>query len=250
MENGKSITGKDTWYAIGGSSSLGAGDVQPVHLLGIERVVWRDSGGESHVWHNRCIHRGMRLQYGFVDGDRLACRYHGWRFASDGKCAYIPAHPDMTPPDDFCVPSSPAAEATGLIWTSIGTPDGPPPDLSEFDALTFCRSVAINCPSSEVEAAAAQAQFVPFTAGNTGNAISSRHPAPGVTIVEADGGEALVLATQPASATKTHVHILSAASVADTDIPALRRHFSAWGRQFRWKTENGARTSRAESETA
>jgi nitrite reductase/ring-hydroxylating ferredoxin subunit len=241
---------KDTWYAIGGSSSLDSGDVQPVHILGVERVVWRDGGGESHVWHNRCIHRGMRLQYGFVDGDRLACRYHGWRFAGDGKCAYIPAHPDMTPPDDFCVPSSPSKEAAGLIWTTIGSPDGPPPDLSEFAELTFCRSVAINCASAEVEALATDAEFEPFSGATPGISFSYRHPAPGVIVIEADSGEALILALQPASDTKTHLHVLSAASVAGSDIAALRRHFSSWARQFRWQVENRASQARTETVTA
>jgi nitrite reductase/ring-hydroxylating ferredoxin subunit len=250
LGSGNKNTAKDAWYAIGGSSSLALGDVQPVYLLGLERVVWRDGQGESHVWHNRCVHRGMRLQYGFVDGDRLACRYHGWRFAGDGKCAYIPAHPDMTPPDDFCVPSSPTAEAAGLIWTSTGTPAGPPPDLSEFASLTFCRSVTIYCASSEVEAAAERADFVPFSAGKSGTSFTVRHPAPGITVIEADGGEALVLAVQPAIETKTHVHILSAASVADANLPALRRHFSAWARQFRWQVENGEHPAQTQSETA
>jgi len=241
---------KDTWYAIGGSSSLYPGDVQPVHLLRVERVVWRDGTGKSHVWHNRCIHRGMRLQYGFVDGDRLACRYHGWRFAGDGKCAYIPAHPDMTPPDDFCVSSSPAAEAAGLIWTTIGSPAGPPPDLSEFSTLTFCRSIAINCAPAVVEAHATATQFAPFAAATPATSFSSRHPAPGVIVVEADSGEALVLAVQPASNVKTHLHILSTAPVAGADIPVLRRHVSAWARQFRWRVENRVDQAHTETETA
>jgi phenylpropionate dioxygenase-like ring-hydroxylating dioxygenase large terminal subunit len=81
----------------------------------------------------------MRLQFGFVDGRTgSSCRYHGWRFGGDGKCAYIPAHPDMTPPDDFCVPAFPsAAEATGLIWTSTGDPGDSPPDLSGFERSDF-----------------------------------------------------------------------------------------------------------------
>lgn len=236
---------EDAWYAIGGSMSLAPGDVQPVHLFGAERVAWRDDDGESHIWHNRCIHRGMRLQYGFVDGNRLACRYHGWRFGGDGKCAYIPAHPDMTPPDDFCIPLSPSAEACGLIWTTTGSPEGPPPDLSEFAALTFCRSITIDRAPAAVESAAAGAEFTLFSGAQPGGTCSSRGIAPGLIAVEASAGdgEALVLAIQPAGAAKTHLHILAAASVADTDIPALRRHFSAWARHFRWHVENQVHTA-------
>ena len=83
---------KDSWYALGGSAALDAGAVSPACLFGEERVVWRGEDGASHVWHNQCIHRGMRLQYGFVDQNRLSCRYHGWRFGiEDGACKEIPA---------------------------------------------------------------------------------------------------------------------------------------------------------------
>lgn len=180
----------------------------------------------------------MRLQYGFVDGNRLACRYHGWRFDGDGKCAYIPAHPDMTPPGDFCVPSSPSSETSGLIWTTIGAPDGPPPDLSEFRDLTFCRSVAVDCAPADAETSLEQAKFDPFSGKNPDTTFSSRKIAPGVIAVESSSGEALVVTVQPASGTKTHLHILSTAKISDSEIPALRRHFSVWARQFRWRLEN------------
>lgn len=216
----------DTWYAIGGSVSLDRGAVQPVHLFGIERVAWRDQNGESHVWHNQCIHRGMRLNYGFVDGNRLACRYHGWRFGTDGKCAHIPAHPDMTPPDDFCIPSSPSAEAGGLIWTSLGKPNDPPPDLSAYANLTFCRTVTIHCPAADVE-----------------TALDGVEIAPGLMEMEASTGETLVLAIQPVNDAKTNLHVLADAETGG-DAAQLRRHFSAWARRFRWQLENPAPADR------
>lgn len=238
MNDARTVAPHDAWYAIGGSSALNSGEVQPVSLFGIERVAWRDEDGESHVWHNRCIHRGMRLQYGFVDGNRLACRYHGWRFDGDGKCAHIPAHPGMTPPDDFCVPASPSAESAGLIWTTTGDPEGPPPDLSEFTNLTFCRSVAVNCHSAVAETLLEQTEFAPFSGGVPETGFSARKISAGIVAVETSSGDALVVAIQPAGETKTHLHILSNAAVANTDIPALRRHFSAWARRFRWQLEN------------
>ena len=38
-----------------------------------EMVVWRGRDQQIRVWENRCPHRGMRLSYGFVRGDRLTC---------------------------------------------------------------------------------------------------------------------------------------------------------------------------------
>ena len=140
---------KNAWYAVSGAATLAAGDVIPVQLFGEERVGWRGDNGESHVWQNQCVHRGMRLQFGFVDGDRLACRYHGWRFGGDAKCEVIPAHPDMTPPDDYCVPAFPSAEKHGLIWTTGEDTDSSPPDLPGGSDLIFCRRSPLMHPRSK-----------------------------------------------------------------------------------------------------
>ena len=66
--------------------------------------MWRDSDGVAHVWEDRCPHRGMRLSLGFVRGDQIACLYHGWRYDAAGQCRYIPAHPQLTPPETIRVP--------------------------------------------------------------------------------------------------------------------------------------------------
>lgn len=214
---------KNCWYAIGASTALKAGAISPARLFGEERVVWRGENGASHVWHNQCIHRGMRLQYGFVDQNRLSCRYHGWRFGGDGKCAYIPAHPNMTPPDDFCVPAYRSVESDGLIWTTTGEPDGAPPDLSDFENLTFCRSIVIDTD--------------PATVGNALSDLStSREIAPGVSTVGTSDAETLVVALQPVDGEKTQLHFL--ASSASTGTGAMRKRSSAWARQFRWQVEN------------
>lgn len=209
-----------------------------MHLFGTERVAWRGEDGESHVWHNRCIHRGMRLSYGFVDGNRLACRYHGWRFGGDGKCGYIPAHPDMTPPEDFCVPASPSAETSGLIWTSLGAPNDAPPDLSEFPELTFCRSVAVNCAAGDVTEQIEKAALPPFTESES--TVSARVIGPGITTIEASSGDILVIALQPVDDTKTNLHVLARSKTDEESETDLRLRISAWARQFRQLLENPA----------
>jgi nitrite reductase/ring-hydroxylating ferredoxin subunit len=214
---------KDNWYAITGARMLDAGTVAPARLFGEERVLWRGEDGVSHVWHNRCIHRGMRLQYGFVDQNRLSCRYHGWRFAGDGKCAYIPAHPHMTPPDDFCIQAYPSAEHTGLIWTTTGKPDGQPSALSDIENLAFCRSIAINAGPETV-------------AGAVSDLHSTRLIAAGVSRASIAADETLVLAIQPVDDEKSQLHLLVSAASADT--PGTRRRYSTWARNFRWQIEN------------
>ena len=214
---------KNCWYAIGGSLAFEAGAVSPAQLFGKERVVWRGGDGISHVWQNQCIHRGMRLQYGFVDQDRLSCRYHGWRFGGDGKCAYIPAHPNMTPPDDFFVPAHPSAESAGLVWTTTGDPGCTPPNLSGFANLTFCRSITIDIKPSIVGKALSDLP-------------SSRPIAAGISAIEISSDASLVVAVQPVNNEKTQLHILTTSVEAAS--AKVRQLGSSWARQFRWQVEN------------
>lgn len=211
----------------------------PARLFGEERVVWRDDTGSAHVWDNRCIHRGMRLQYGFVDGGRLACRYHGWRFGADARCEKIPAHPDMTPPEDFCVPAFVSAEAGGLIWTSLGSPTTPP-DASELDGLHFCRTLGLAVDADDVAAILPTATYVAFEAA-PGVEFGCTAGANGVYFLKSsspDRDETVALALQPVAPGKSQLHLLAAGG--NDDITRLRRHVSGWARRLRWFVENGA----------
>jgi hypothetical protein len=59
----------------------------------------------------------MRLSYGFVRGDSLACLYHGWEYAAASHCVRIPAHPDLEVPNTIKARRFAVAEAGGMIWT-------------------------------------------------------------------------------------------------------------------------------------
>lgn len=272
---------QDGWYAVGGSLGLAPGALMPATLFGSEMVVWRDSEGGVHAWDNQCAHRGMRLSFGFVEGDRLACRYHGWRYATDGRCAYVPAHPSLEPPETFCVPAHTSAERYGLIWTTTGSP---PEDQPHFRALEpfgvtiqFCRSLAIDADASAVAETVRGVLFPPFgvpalsgdvpprpaamTADPAGGysctwrsptadvAVSyiSNEIAPGIVSVEAvfgGGTETVIVAVQPVAPGRTQLHLLAAAPVAGDDVPALRDHYATWARRLRWFLENdGAETT-------
>ena len=210
--------GEAAWVAVGGSTDLAPRSVMPAIVRGTEMVVWRDADGAVHAWRNRCPHRGMRLSFGFVDGDgRLACRYHGWRYGPDGRCAAVPAHPDLPPPAGVSVPAFASGERDGLIWVARAGETAPPGIAAPGETAVFCRSVVVRAPLEATGRTVA-------AGGGAGE------PAPGVIRTVADG-EAVIAALQPIDAARTGLHLLAVASGRDT--VDLRLAVAAWGRRLR-----------------
>lgn len=111
---------------------------------GAEIVVWRDTAGAVHIWEDRCPHRGMKLSFGFVRGDRIACLYHGWEYDSSAACRYIPAHPELDVPATIRVARYRAVDAGGRVWVAgVDDLDAAP----EFgDSVTPLRSLHADAP--------------------------------------------------------------------------------------------------------
>lgn len=106
------------WWPIALSADIAAATVHPVMLGGAELALWRDAGGAVRLFEDRCPHRGMRLSFGFVRGDRLTCLYHGWDYGGDGRCLRIPAHPDLVPPETIRPAVFRVVEAGGLVFAA------------------------------------------------------------------------------------------------------------------------------------
>lgn len=191
------------WYAL----ALGA-DIEPstsagTRLFGHELVVWRDAAGAVHVWEDRCPHRGMRLSFGFVRGDHIACLYHGWRYDSAGQCRYIPAHPDLAVGSMIRTRTYPSREWAGVIWVLWGAAA----DVSGADseapraAMTPLRSLYLDVPAARLRAA-----FGP--AGPDGLAPLDL------------GGTPVLVAVQPLAEGASAVHIV-VPDEPDADLPRL-----------------------------
>ena len=93
-----------------------------VRLLGRDLVIARLGGPDDHrvvAMSDRCPHRSTRLSVGQVDGDCVRCAYHGWAFASDGRCVDIPSMPDGPIPGRAAVESFDAVVEHGLVWVRL-----------------------------------------------------------------------------------------------------------------------------------
>jgi nitrite reductase/ring-hydroxylating ferredoxin subunit len=123
------------WTPVALARDIEAGTSAGVVLAGVEIVVWRDTGGRVHAWEDRCPHRGMKLSFGFVRGDRIACLYHGWEYDGTATCRYIPAHPDLAVPASIRVERYRAAESAGLVWVAAEGVEGAPPDVAGLSPL-------------------------------------------------------------------------------------------------------------------
>jgi len=128
------------WRVVGGWSHVTPGLACRVELFGEEIALWRTEAGAVHAWSNRCPHRGMRLSYGQVRGDRLACRYHGWHYDGTGRCRFIPAHPKLDPPATLAVARHAALEQDEAIWVALGDAPADPPGPLGADRPGFCRT--------------------------------------------------------------------------------------------------------------
>jgi nitrite reductase/ring-hydroxylating ferredoxin subunit len=177
-------------------------------------VIWRGTDGHVRAWADRCPHRGMRLSFGFVRQNQLACIYHGWAFASaapsslsppggqdtgaDGAfatCVAVPAHPTMTPAAKARVPAFAVVEAVGMIWVAAGSADPAlPPDArprlrpwprprrrAAGETVHPVRSITVAAPATALRAALAAAlppgtEITEFSGSSDGELITFKGP--------------------------------------------------------------------------
>src|SRR5438067_2676970 len=80
------------WWPVGFTEEVKTGGVPvPARLLGEDLVLFRDGQGNPGVLGRHCSHRGTSLEYGRVEERGIRCPYHGWLYATYGRCLEQPA---------------------------------------------------------------------------------------------------------------------------------------------------------------
>jgi phenylpropionate dioxygenase-like ring-hydroxylating dioxygenase large terminal subunit len=133
---------REAWYYAAPGREVGRGRTIARVMLGEKVLVGRDRAGAVFALRDICPHRGMPLSFGAFDGAQLECCYHGWRFATDGRCTAIPS---LVPGQAFdlariAVARYPAREVQGNIWVFFGSDPGTAPDIPMLEG--FAESAA------------------------------------------------------------------------------------------------------------
>ena len=79
------------WQPIYVSENLAKGKIVPIRILGENLALYRGESGKPRVMANECPHRLTVLSTGWVEGETIRCRYHGWRYDESGQCVEQPA---------------------------------------------------------------------------------------------------------------------------------------------------------------
>jgi phenylpropionate dioxygenase-like ring-hydroxylating dioxygenase large terminal subunit len=120
------------WWALCSSRELRSRRPLGVQRLGRRWVLWRDTDGQAHAAPAACPHRGTDLSLGRLREGKLECRYHGFQFASDGRCVAMPCEGAQAKvPPGLHMRVLPVQEVHGFVFVWLG--EGEPTELLRLE---------------------------------------------------------------------------------------------------------------------
>ena len=121
------------WQPVYRARDLAPGKAVPIRVMSEDLTLYRGQSGVAHALAFRCAHRGTQLSTGWVEGDNIRCRYHGWTYDASGQCVQQPAEPRP-----FCekvrIGAYPTQEYLGFIFIYMGE-GAPPPPMRRYPQL-------------------------------------------------------------------------------------------------------------------
>ena len=117
------------WQPVFRAEDLPPGCALPIRIMSEDFTLYRGEEGGVHLVAFRCAHRGTQLSTGWVEGETIRCRYHGWRYDGAGQCVEQPGEEEGFA-KKITIRSYPAKEYLGLIFAYLA--DGEPPPLRRY----------------------------------------------------------------------------------------------------------------------
>ena len=78
------------WHCLGLAEPFRDGQPHAIEAFDTKLVVFATGDGKLNVLDAYCRHMGGDLSQGTVKGEAIACPFHDWRWAGNGKCVRIP----------------------------------------------------------------------------------------------------------------------------------------------------------------
>lgn len=113
------------WYAVAQDKNIAPGQIVEVTFWGDSVALYRGEAkagraGRLHAVENRCAHRQLPLTVGVIEGDRIVCQYHGWKYNGVGELAEVP-HDHFGKGMPRCkLRDYPVKVRYGLVWLFFG----------------------------------------------------------------------------------------------------------------------------------
>jgi 5,5'-dehydrodivanillate O-demethylase len=108
------------WHPVLLAEDLKPGWAKPIRIMSEDFTLYRGESGNPHVVDFRCPHRQSTLSIGWVEGDCIRCRFHGWKFDGAGQCVEQPAEKEAFT-EKVRIRSCPTQEYLGLIFVYFGS---------------------------------------------------------------------------------------------------------------------------------
>jgi phenylpropionate dioxygenase-like ring-hydroxylating dioxygenase large terminal subunit len=108
------------WYVAGWRSELSDRPLART-LLNEPVVLFRTADGRAVALEDRCCHRNLPLSHGHVEGNCIACGYHGMVYEPSGQCVKAPGQDVI--PAGARVRSFPLVERDRIVWIWPGDPE-------------------------------------------------------------------------------------------------------------------------------
>lgn len=99
-----------------------------INLCGHQIVLFRTRQQQFGALENCCIHRGMRLSNGWIDGEHLVCPYHGWNYDCIGNVS-SPGNPKLTAK----ITTYEVMEHYGILWIKKSSSHAEFPKIDKKD---------------------------------------------------------------------------------------------------------------------
>ena len=175
------------WHPIYRAEDLKPGWAKPIKIMGEQFTLYRGDDGTPHVVDFRCPHRQTQLSVGWVEGDCIRCRFHGWKFDSSGQCIEQPAEKESFA-EKIRIRSCPTQEYLKLIFVYFGEGEPPPlPRYPDFEKDTLWAETYVR-PCNYVNNLENDPIHIPFTHRESEFYMNRPPEIPDITVEESEWG--------------------------------------------------------------